>query len=65
MADFSMGLAQSLTSASSNRVQSDIGIKTLKMAMNAQKDMASQMIEELGKSAYQAAGIGQNVDISV
>jgi hypothetical protein len=63
MANFSMGLAQALTSASADRVQSKVGIKTLKMAMDTQKNIASQMLEELGKSAYQAAGIGQTVDI--
>ena len=60
-----MGLAQTLTSANADRIQNSVGIKTLKMAMDAQKTVAGDLLKELGQVAYQAAGIGQNVDIRV
>lgn len=63
MADMTMDLAHLATAMKTDQIQSDYGIKTLKMAMDTQQDTAAELLDAMGKSAYQAIGKGQNLDI--
>lgn len=65
MADLTMGLTQQLTAARAERVENALGIAALKKSINVQQQIATDLIKEMGKSAYQAAGIGQNLDARV
>lgn len=58
-------LVSNALSAKAARVSDALGIATLKLAMDTQKNAASAILEETAKAAYQSAGIGQNVDIRV
>jgi len=47
------------------RVQQDIGIAVVKMAMDTGEDNASQMISEIMNNAAVDPNLGNNIDVSI